>query len=194
MNIAVIGWGSLIWCPGLLLIKTRWHGNGPMLPLEFARISSGNRLTLVIYPGVSLQPTYWALSALEGLDDARANLRAREGMKTLEKIHGLDKDGKTCGDIDTDVKACITQWLKEQSHLDAVIWTGLESNWQQKMQRPFYPKDAICFLRGLEDKNRAEEYISNAPEVIRTKVRELIEEELGWKPSRLSGVLFEGQK
>ena len=31
MNIAVLGWGSLIWCPGQLKIKTPWHSGGPDL-------------------------------------------------------------------------------------------------------------------------------------------------------------------
>jgi hypothetical protein len=50
--IAVIGWGSLIWCPGILRTKSRWHSDGPALPIEFARISGDNRLSLVIHPGI----------------------------------------------------------------------------------------------------------------------------------------------
>jgi hypothetical protein len=51
MKIAVIGWGSLIWCPGSLRIQTAWHNDGPSLPIEFARILKDGRLTLVIRPG-----------------------------------------------------------------------------------------------------------------------------------------------
>ncbi len=39
MNIAVIGWGSLIWCPRTLQIEPGWHRDSPMLPVEFARKS-----------------------------------------------------------------------------------------------------------------------------------------------------------
>lgn len=49
MKIAVLGWGSLIWDQGNLQINDdRWHTAGPLLPIEFARISGGSRLTLVI--------------------------------------------------------------------------------------------------------------------------------------------------
>jgi hypothetical protein len=74
MQIAVIGWGSLIWCPGSLQIKSRWHSDGPALPIEFARISNDKRLTLVIQPGSPDQRTYWALSEFDDLKAARANL------------------------------------------------------------------------------------------------------------------------
>src|SRR5437870_1628490 len=81
MQIAVIGWGSLIWCPGCLRIKSRWHCDGPALPIEFARISGDKRLTLVIHPGspeetTPDQRTYWALSELENLTAARKNLQS----------------------------------------------------------------------------------------------------------------------
>lgn len=39
-KIAVIGWGSLIWCPKGLKIRDKWKNDGPKLPIEFARISS----------------------------------------------------------------------------------------------------------------------------------------------------------
>lgn len=32
MNVGILGWGSLIWCPGGLRIRTRWHSDGPPLP------------------------------------------------------------------------------------------------------------------------------------------------------------------
>jgi hypothetical protein len=59
MQIAIVGWGSLIWCPGSLQIKSGWHRDGPPLPVEFARISGDGRLTLVIHPGSKEQQTLW---------------------------------------------------------------------------------------------------------------------------------------
>ena len=50
MQVAVIDWGSLISSPGILGLQSRWHHDGPPLPVEFARISRDNRLTLVIHP------------------------------------------------------------------------------------------------------------------------------------------------
>lgn len=40
-QIAIIGWGSLVWDPRDLPIESPWHDDGPELPIEFARISSG---------------------------------------------------------------------------------------------------------------------------------------------------------
>jgi hypothetical protein len=82
MRLAVIGWGSLIWCPGELAIATRWHLNGPFLPLEFARISKDGRPTLVIHPHAAQVRTYWAISRFDDLGDAIENLRKREGTNT----------------------------------------------------------------------------------------------------------------
>lgn len=49
MKIACLGWGSLIWNPGDLKIKTEdWFSGGPILPIEFVRISTDKRVTLVI--------------------------------------------------------------------------------------------------------------------------------------------------
>src|SRR5437773_2470240 len=86
MNIAVVAWGSLIWCPGSLRMKTRWRQDGPQLPLEFARISQDGRLTLVILPDSEDQLTYWTVSELATLDEARRNVRERENAK-LTDIH-----------------------------------------------------------------------------------------------------------
>jgi hypothetical protein len=92
MSIAVLGWGSLIWSGGNLGIKTKWRSDGPVLPIEFARVSQDNRLTLVIQPGSADQPTYWALSQFSTVSQACENLRAREGSNSAD-IHFLSQDG-----------------------------------------------------------------------------------------------------
>ena len=39
-EIVVLGWGSLVWNPGDLMLKDGvWHEDGPPLPLEFSRVS-----------------------------------------------------------------------------------------------------------------------------------------------------------
>lgn len=50
MSIIVLGWGSLVWDPnGLPIEHTNpvegaWSPDGPHLPVEFARHSSGSRI------------------------------------------------------------------------------------------------------------------------------------------------------
>jgi len=80
MNIAVIGWGSIIWSTRVLRVRTRWNIDGPFLPVEFARISNDGRLTLVLCPGNEGQRTYWAMSEFENLDLAMRFSCVREGL------------------------------------------------------------------------------------------------------------------
>lgn len=51
----VLGKGSLIWNQGQLKLHTRhdWQEDGPHLPIEFALISSRDRLTLDRKKGVA---------------------------------------------------------------------------------------------------------------------------------------------
>jgi hypothetical protein len=93
MEIAIIGWASLIWCPGALQIKSCWHRDGPPLPIEFARISLDQRLTLVIHPGSKDQRTLWASALSQELEAVRANLRDREGTSP-QLIHSATAAGE----------------------------------------------------------------------------------------------------
>ncbi len=49
MTIVVLGWGSLYWAPRELRIRDGWQADGPHLPVEFVRVSSDGRLTLVLF-------------------------------------------------------------------------------------------------------------------------------------------------
>jgi hypothetical protein len=198
MRIAVIGWGSLVWCPACLQIKSRWHSDGPALPIEFARISSDKRLTLVIFPGSPDQHTYWALSEFDGLKAARENLQAREGT-TSKHIRSLTADGQEEGAVDPKISASIREWLAGHQSLHAAIWTGLISNWWEKRGKQFTPEDAVAYLRELESQrdqakanyDRAREYIRNAPLQIQTTVRRMMQVEKGWEDAKLPTILFE---
>lgn len=197
MDIAVTGWGSLIWCPGSLRIRTRWHPDGPRLPIEFARISRDRRLTLVIHPGSEDQPTYWAISEFTTLDRARRNLRERESAK-LKDIHYLARNGEVSNGIPSEIGQRMKDWLAAHGDLQAVIWTGLRSNWNEKRGRDFTPQDAVNYLSELEDArdqaaatyDRAREYVRNAPPQIQTTVRKKMRAR-GWDDAQLPSLLFE---
>ena len=203
MEIAVIGWGSLIWCPGSLRIKTKWRSDGPRLPIEFARISRDGRLTLVILPGADDQQLYWALSEFESLGDACRNLKERESC-ALKHIHCLTAEGRAATDVHAMVDVCamvterVRDWLAARKGVDAAIWTGLITNWCTKRGRKFTLDDAVRYLNELESErdraattyDRAQKYVKNTPLLIQTNVRRAMQRE-GWKDTELPKVLFE---
>ncbi len=198
MNIAVIGWGSLIWCPGSLRIRTKWRTDGPVLPIEFARISDDGRLTLVIHSGSTPQPTYWALSELTDLEDARKNLKEREGC-SLNAVHYFPKDDASPS-IPPEVETELQSWLPKHEKVEAAIWTGLTTNWREKRNRDFSPEDAVRYLgevhadrRLTKTYERAKEYVQNAPPSMQTEVRKRMREK-GWADAKLSDVLFESNQ
>ncbi len=198
MRIAIIGWGSLIWCPGNLRIGTRWRRDGPMLPIEFARISRDGRLTLVIYDGAEPQQTYWALSAFDDLEAAKRNLKEREGAN-IKDIHYLTSDDRSASAIPPVASPRIQAWLAGRKDVDAAVWTGLGTNWPEKRnQEEFTVDDALEYVRGLLSErdrlrdlcDRVQEYVRNTPPQIQTVVRNRLRE-LDWQDAELAKVLFE---
>lgn len=177
--IAVIGWGSLIWDARNLRIKSRWYVDGPTLPIEFARISQNERLTLVIQPGSPDQKTLWAASACQNLAEARENLRIREGGASARDIHSLTSNGQTQGDVDPSILDKIRKWLATHPDIEAVVWTGLLSNWAERRNTEFTPERAVAYLHELEARkgetpetyNGAREYVTFTPRQIQTPVR-----------------------
>ena len=195
LKIAVLGWGSLIWCPGSLAIRSRWHNDGPRLPIEFARISDDSRLTLVIRTGSSEQTTYWALSDFGDLASAMDNLKQREGCRNPDDIHYVTADGQAPGTPET-IATKTKQWMQGMHNINGTIWTGLESNWKKKRKRPFASGDALAYLEdlSLRDKTafqRAREYVCNTPPQIQTEVRQMLKRKDGrWSDNKLARILF----
>lgn len=184
MKIAIIGWGSLIWSPGCLQIESAWHRDGPMLPVEFARISKDGRLTLVIHPESSVQRTLWATAVSKEIETVREHLREREGT-SLRFIHSATADGQFSGGTVQEVRESITAWLQTHRDILGCVWTGLDSNWREKQKSDFSVLGAIQYLRNLPEPDRAREYIENAPSQIQTAVRVSIREQLHWRDSAL---------
>jgi hypothetical protein len=185
MRIAIIGWGSLIWDPRGLEINNNigekgWKNDGPELPIEFAKISKDGRLTLVITEGVEFVKTYYAESNFEYLDRAILNLADRE-RTNKSNIGFYDKtNNSSSGSNEFNIKN-IKTWIRDKDY-DAVIWTALESNWKDKRGEEFSNDDAIEYLKDtlILTNVKVKEYIENAPLQINTKLRKIIERELGW--------------
>ena len=192
MKIAVLGWGSLIWSQGLLRLKSRWHRDGPLLPVEFARASKGDRVTLVLVPESRLQPTFWAVSGFEELDPALANLRVREGNPPARHIHWCMPETEAEEALPA-VSSTLRRWLLSQG-LDAAVWTGLPPKWAGEVGRRPNPVEVITHLRGLIASGKAapaEEYVRKTPREVDTEVRARVAAELGWHHTPLSPALFE---
>jgi hypothetical protein len=182
VKIAVLGWGSLIWCPRNLQIKGQWNENGPLLPIEFARLSRDGRLTLVLYPGADKVQTLWGYSVYEDLDQAIENLRERE--ETIRERIGFVSipEGTSNCQVVPQVLDSIRQWAVERE-FDAVIWTDLPSNFKKETGMDINEDNVIIYLKDLtgDELKEAEKYIRRAHGQVMTKIRRRIEDELDWR-------------
>ncbi len=181
---AVLGWGSLIWKPEELKTAAPFAPNGPLLPIEFCRVSKDGRLTLAIDETFGdVCTTYSAPSALQTLDAAIENLRKREGtiaseIGFVEPASGRQSD--VAMERHPQVVATIAAWA-ESAGYDAAIWTALASNFDEpgKGGEPFSVTAAIRNLEALNAKDtaafaRALAYIRNAPPEVETPVRDAV--------------------
>ncbi|MGJ1335925.1 hypothetical protein [Sphingobacterium siyangense] len=182
MKIAILGWGSLIWQPKDLDFDKElgWNKEGPNLPVEFSRVSRDKRLTLVIDPVAKEIKTLYSISTHLILKKAISNLVEREGCK----VNGVGYYEKSNGTFSPDHfgwKEQIKEWIY-QTDIDAVIWTNLPKNFEDKNGRPHNTQNIVHYLESLsgDEKDSAEKYIRNTPSQIQTVVRAEIEKRLGW--------------
>jgi hypothetical protein len=190
MEVAIIVWGSLIWCPGSLQIRTLWFRNGPLLPVEYARISSDGRLTLVINEASENQTALWAISSSQDIGKAKENLREREGTNSRH-IQSGTAAGEFSEGVTDPVRNAIAKWLAVHSEIQGCKWTGLASNWNEKRKCDFSVRDALRYLETLPESGRAREYIQNTPRQIQTEVRNSVRSVMNWQDAELPDVLFE---
>ena len=180
MRIACLGWGSLIWDQRelpIVLGAESWHGDGPSLPIEFARQSSRDRLTLVTVPEGTFVPTLWAEMYADDIDDARRRLKLREGT-VIERIGVWPYNGKYLH------SKIIGRWATAKG-ISAVIWTALGPKFDGEDNKIATLAEAIAYLRSLVDRGMsasAEEYVRKAPAQISTPFRSAFETEFGWTP------------
>ena len=187
MTIVILGWGSLIWNPASLEIEkenqeNKWHIEGPVLPIEFSRISLDGRLTLVIdnNNGTPVQ-TLYCISKFKELDEAVLNLATREGSG-INKIGFYNKGTVKFNPPNFPFQQNILDWINKKN-IDAVIWTNLSPSFKDKTGKQFNKENVISYLNNLSMpvQAKAEEYIRRTPVQIKTKMRIEIESALGWK-------------
>jgi hypothetical protein len=184
MEIAILGWGSLLWEGGQEF--DQWHGpwhceDGPSLKIEFSRVSLTREgaLTIVIDPIHGVPSTVaWCLSKRDEPNDAIRDLMTREGTgpNGVGRVF-LGPGQSHCRDQESHDG--IEAWAKAHN-LDVVIWTDLESNFEPIAGRgQFSVSAAVSYLKTLPASGRAKaaEYVSQAPHFVRTPVRAAVQAE-----------------
>lgn len=173
MRIVILGWGSLIWDARDLPTVGGWQAGGPTLPIEFSRVSSGNRLTLVIDPDNGAQvPTQYIQSPRTKLADAIADLQQREGMPTSNRIGFVDRSTGTQSARLDPIAKVIEEWASPRD-IDAVVWTDLPPNFEDKLGKKFTVDAAAAHIRALtgEEFETAMKYVNEAPVEVETPLR-----------------------
>lgn len=178
MKIACLGWGSLVWDPLGLPLRKPWFMDGPLLPVEFARQSERDRITLVLVSNAAYVRSLWALMSVTELETAKKELICRERIKG-EDVGCWSKSSSSKHEF----VEMIGEWAVQRG-LEAVIWTALPLKFDGQKEKMPSANDVVFFLRNLsyEKRKHAEEYIRKAPRQIDTDYRRKIEAELHWIP------------
>ena len=174
--IACLGWGSLVWDPRRLPIQQHWLEDGPLIPLEFARQSKDDRITLVVENSAKPVRSLWAIMDIDEIDVACEALRLREGTnkQNIGSWSVGDKLPSSIVELDAWAGA-----LK----LDGVVWTALPPKFKNNDRTPS-EEEVVKYLSYLTGRQRkcAEEYVRRAPRQIDTVYRRRIEATLHWYP------------
>jgi hypothetical protein len=184
MLIACLGWGSLVWDPKELPVRREWFADGPLLPIEFARKSGGDRVTLVLLPKAQPIRSLWALMSVSELQAAKEALADREGMTGADKTRYIGywyPDGHFAR---VGVEA-VAKWASNVG-IEAAIWTDLPATFGQEYHSGLADKVIahLCSPSLSHERSQdAERYIRRAPKQIDTEVRRRIERDLGWSPT-----------
>ncbi len=166
-----LGWGSLVWNPDTLPLLGIWNKDGPHLPLEFARESGGKRMTLVIVERDQPVPVLWAKLKVSSLGEAIAALALREGVPKPKVI------GRWPNDTGENYlyEETIAKWAHDKG-FSGVVWTALPPGMKKMKSEIPSLKQIKDYLAALSDSEmeKAEEYITRAPEQIITPYRQAL--------------------
>ncbi|WP_231653145.1 hypothetical protein [Pseudomonas californiensis] len=175
LNIACLGWGSLIWVPGALPLAGEWYSDGPSLPIEFARVGDSGELATAICLNAPPVKVFWALVAADTLAQACEALREREQI-SVQREDGI-------GTLLTArlSEGLMMRWAKERG-IDAIIWTALPPRINGIEGRIPSLDDALEYLGSLsgDTLDHARTYFEKVPEQIDTPYRRAIKRQLGW--------------
>jgi hypothetical protein len=169
-----------VWNPKDLPVRGPWFSDGPLLPIEFARQSKDERITLVLCDGASPVRSLWALMSVGSIEEAAERLASRERIpsKNISTSIGIwqleSSNSVNCIKV-------IGDWATGLA-LDAVIWTALQPKFNGENGRIPSADEVLSHLSNLpyERRKHAEEYVRMAPKQIDTEYRRVIEGSLQW--------------
>jgi hypothetical protein len=179
-RIALLGWGSLLWDkrPDFDDQHHEWLFDGPSLKLEFSRVSKTRlgALTLVLDPSHgALCTVAYSMSKRSDPEDAICDLQCREG--TIRKNIGFaflqGRKRQSRHQISLQI---ILDWMRRKT-VDVVVWTDLESNFEEICGHPFSVEAAIKHVQALdpEAKAKSAEYVWRAPGFVRTPLQKALQ-------------------
>ena len=113
--------------------------------------------------------TYWDLMAANDLKAAVINLRDREGAVT-DDIHTFTRNQNP---LSASAKQ-IEIWLEQHPEVDAVVWTGVSSNWLELRKTKFSNEDFVQYLESKKSSMaKIKEYFDKAPAQSQTMTRDV---------------------
>lgn len=166
--IACLGWGSLLWNPDRLPLDGDWREDGPILPIEFARVSGRGRITLVVTDRGAPVRTLWVPLAVATLDEATAALAEREGVRTTRPI------GRVPGGDDYPFAEIVSAWVRDMG-FGGAVWTALKPGMDEKARGPVPTLAQLrIHIATLGEAERADalQYVERAPPQVQTPYRE----------------------
>ncbi|HUS56161.1 MAG TPA: hypothetical protein VMY41_19405 [Thermohalobaculum sp.] len=183
---AIIGWGSLIWDPENIAphVQGDWAmGGGPVLPMEFTRVSIKRNMALAVcldvVHGVGCITNAIA-SVRDEIGPVISDLARRErapdhhiGAVCLASGHANGTSAAMVADV--------RKWCQARGWTGAV-WTDLPSNFTEHLGQEFNIPRAIAYLRGLtgDSLDQAVSYIEQAPAATDTPLRRVLNADDWW--------------
>ena len=179
MKIAILAWDSLLVNSKDMFIE-KWRRNGPVLPLEFSRISEDGKLTVVIdCNGGANNKVFYTISKHQSIDNVIKEILSKEKIN-YENLGVLNVENKTGSPrifvYDKIIIDNITDWAKKNK-IDTVIWIALGRKFKDKIGIRFSSLNALNYFLSLDGKTEklALYYLRRVPKQIKTPTRLLLE-------------------
>ncbi|MEO0428740.1 MAG: hypothetical protein AAF160_14995 [Pseudomonadota bacterium] len=184
---AIIGWGSLIWdMDGLdRHVDGAWRmGAGPVLPLEFSRVSAKRLggLAVCIDPDHGARCPTHAITSVRGAIDAVIDDLATRERTAPERIGVAMADDGALRSRLPGIAEAVAGWCRIGGW-DGAVWTDLDANFADEKGEPFSIPAAERHLAGLSGASHVEavRYIEEAPRATDTPLRRHLARQSWWR-------------